>query len=271
VALQLDSKRVLELLRGPYARTIRDLVGSYTTPFFWTVEGPHGTPTIPGGGTAFFVDTGQTKFGVTADHVIVGLEQARSRGRCMCQLLNLQFDPLERIIDRHRDIDIATFELRPKELTQVGDNKQFMTLWPPRPPEIGKGLVLFGYPSKERKQRGSRAWEFGIYQAGLIASEVSPTGIRVLIERDRLVDTLGSGLPEIGYPVGGMSGGPAMAMFEGPGDLITYRLSGVIYEKDENTDRFWLRRADVIRQDGTLDRSLWKWSKYSETPGDGRT
>ena len=55
-------------------------------------------PRIKANGTAFFVDTGISTFGITANHVLDGLQQERNRcgKNVLCQVGDDIVDPLER-------------------------------------------------------------------------------------------------------------------------------------------------------------------------------
>lgn len=91
--------------------------------------------------------------------------------------------------------------------------------------------------------------------------------ISSLIEREHLMDVLGTGLPPEKYNFGGMSGGPMLTVVEHKG-IRGWRLAGVIYDgPNPSADPAqWIdgleiikaRRADFILPDGTLDKSRYE-------------
>ena len=236
-----------ELVAGDYGRETLDLARSVVAPVWWDDPTLDVTNAIRSG-TVFFADTGQEVLGFTAAHVFRACANARA-GRC--RILEWEVDLSERIVDINDDLDVVTFRVTGREISALSGEKRPLSLWPPRPPQAEKGVLIAGYPGRERRQEIGDGPSFGPYAAGLIATSVTPDGIAIAVEHDRLVDTLRIGLPAPGYDAGGMSGGPVLALFDSAG-LCTWRLAGIIYEASPTLDLFLARRADLIAADGTI-------------------
>jgi hypothetical protein len=91
------------------------IAASYTTPLFWTLRHQNDNDIeFMKGGSAFFIDTGERVFAVTAAHVVEEcLEDTRSPAFIQCMLgsssgIPVPFHLGDRLIDtrryRHRDI-----------------------------------------------------------------------------------------------------------------------------------------------------------------------
>jgi hypothetical protein len=189
--------------------------------------------------------------------------------RTVCQIYSNSFDPEERLIDLDEEIDIATFEVGPNEVREVGNTvlTGHQVGWPPPPPQEGGGVLFAGYPGREHRLTAPREIEWGIYGALGIATSVSELDISCQFERENWIDVLSVGLPPEGYSMGGVSGGPMLTLIEQKG-VWSHRLAGVICEgphpdeKDDPAATFGLevlraRRADFIQPDGTIDRARW--------------
>ena len=101
---------------------------------------------------------------------------------------------------------------------------------------------------------------------GNISSSVGKRDISSQIERERLIDILGLGLPRNNYDYSGMSGGPLITVVESAG-IRSWRLGGIIYsgpnvsiDPNKAIEGFELirsRRADFLARDGTINRAAW--------------
>jgi hypothetical protein len=130
-----------------------DVALKNAAPIYWYRRDDHsagGRPRINYAATAFFVDTGVARFGVTAKHVLQKAIKAGADPAIVCMLGKAAFDPRERMI-AESDADVATFFVDAKEFTTFGwVPHQPPGAWPPRPPEEGKGVFFGGFRGGER-------------------------------------------------------------------------------------------------------------------------
>src|SRR5208282_6444828 len=98
------------------ANQVREEAAAFTLkiacPLVWH-DRRQGSPKVVEGATCFFLQFETQFIGVTADHVIKAYEAASEANRnLVCQLRTSRpFDLVNSIIDRHPDLDIATFRV----------------------------------------------------------------------------------------------------------------------------------------------------------------
>ncbi len=264
-----EAKRIMAAGLG---RAELEFVASLTTPLYWVVPALDGAGLVARNGSAFFIDTGAALFGVTAAHVIRGMQTACAEGGAIsCQIgADLSFDITDSdcLIAIDDDIDIATFRISANELRALG--KTVLTghqnRWPPSPPQPERGVTYSGFPGVSTVWLGRREVSFGVCSAAGVASSVSDTDVCSMIERQHLLDVMGTGLPPNNFNFGGMSGGPMLTVIEQRG-LRSWQLAGVIYQGPNpsgDTEQaiagleiIRARRAHFILPDGRLDLRRW--------------
>ena len=169
----------IDLLRGPFGKVIRDTVTSYVAPLCWEALEDDGRIVLRNG-TVFFLDAGQGPFAVTASHVYQGYLEAKDKyPQAICQLWNMRFDPVARLIahqcDPQSEPDIATFHITSDEIRRLG--KVILTgqqtSWPPLPPKEGTGAFFAGFPGQDREQFVPNEVNFGVLQGFLLATSVT--------------------------------------------------------------------------------------------------
>jgi hypothetical protein len=249
-----------------------ELVTSFTAPLYWIIRTHDGKFTVRNGST-FFLDAGEGPFGVTAAHVIEGWRTDCATATVVaCQLgtsLQVDFDGKNQLIDKHDGLDIATFRITTSEINSI--NKVILTghqkAWPPPPPEQGKGIYFSGFPSVGNKWVSSTEISLGAAPGGGVASSVSQFDVSSLVERERMLDVMGLGLPSENFDFGGISGGPMLTVVEHH-RIRSWRLAGVIYEGPNPSvgasdaipglEIIRARRADFILPTGKLDLQRWQ-------------
>lgn len=244
------------LAAGDFGSVFSKIAPLYATVLYWTVEmGAYGPNNKLRNGTTFFVDCGKGVFGVTAGHVYDEfIKYAESGIRCQIGQSSQLFDLRERLIARGKRVDIATYRVATTEISLTGATvlTGWQREWPPKPPQVDKGVLFAGFPGVERKITGPRQLEFGIYSGLGVASSVSDRDISCVIEREYMVPTKDFSLPPPGYDLAGMSGGPMLAVVQN--EIMGWRLAGVIYECGRNLlEIVKAARADYIREDGTIE------------------
>jgi hypothetical protein len=243
---------------------------SFSTAIFWATvkEGRLRSRN----GTAFFLNTGERLFGVTACHVIDGWKQCPAVERPgplrlagMGTSIRLDWD--QRLIDMDASIDIATFHITESEVKYIG--KTVLTgaqkKWPPGAPPVNCGVYYAGFPGVGTIEISPDKVSFGAMGGGGIATSVSEKDVSSQIEREHLASYFGEGIPAENYDFRGLSGGPMLAVVESV--LRSWALVGVVYQGpntslDKNEaipglEIIRARRPHFILPDGKLDRARW--------------
>jgi len=263
---KFDRAQATALFKGGLGKAEGEFIASIVTPIYWYRQTDQGI--FVRNGSVFFLDCGRGCIAVTAAHVIDGYRQdAAIHPALTCQIghdLIINLD--ERLIDLDHQIDIATLRISADEVARLG--KTIYTgvgkAWPPDPPTRDRGVLLAGFPGRERLFPTSNAIVFGLFSLGGIATSVSDRDICYQIERSELIDILGRGLMPENFDMGGISGGPMLTIVEQGGLRLT-RLAGVVYSgpdpialnKIEGFEVVRARRADFLLPDGKLDRGRW--------------
>jgi hypothetical protein len=245
------------LAAGDLGRALQEAALQYTVPIYWTTTArPNGVDDQLRNGTTFFVDAGRGPFGVTAGHVYDGfVDVATTSVKCQIGRSTMPFDLRERLIARGRDVDIATYRVSAIEIATAGAVvlTGYQLSWPPKPPEIDRGVVYAGYPGIARRIAAPWRIEFGAATGSGVASSVSARNISSVIERDIVVATKGLELPPVGYDLAGMSGGPMLSLVNGPA-VVGWRLAGVISDCSRHLGEIVVAaRADFIAADGSIE------------------
>jgi hypothetical protein len=250
------------LVAGPYGREMQSVARRYAVPLYWLqVRGEGGAPDTIRNGTTFFVDTGSALFGVTAGHVYDAFVKVAVHGtRCQIGLgRRRSLDLRERLIDRGRKADIATYRFSVEEIAASGADvlRGAQGAWPPAPPQEGRGVIFAGYPGAARRVTAPRELEFSAYSALAIADNVTPRDIISTLDREIAVPTAGLEMPPEGFDVGGLSGAPVLTVIE-TGGVISWSLGGVIREGTTSLGETVLAaRATFISADGQIADDSW--------------
>jgi len=216
-----------------------------TSVLFWANEA---LGIKPSGGSAFFVNTGKALFGVTATHVYEAFEeQAKQNCHLISQVDNLVINLRARLISKGSECDIATFEISPSELAGL---EKLPAPWPPFVPPVNKAVLIAGFPAIGTRLNDAGA-TFGLYYACTSINSRNERDISMVREPDdEVMDVAGKGLPPRFLELGGMSGGPALAVLDS--GIVSWALAGVIYECSTNFEIIKAARADLIGEDGIV-------------------
>jgi hypothetical protein len=267
--LSIDEGRAL--IRGGLGKYELELVASFCAPLAWTVRNRDGG-SHSRNGTTFFLDAGEGIFAITAYHVIEGWRQSlevQDAGplRVAGNGYSVQLDWDARIIDAHSGIDIATYRISREEVGALGKNvlTGFQRQWPPDPPVERCDIYYCGYPGVGKRTYLPHETIFGAAAGYGEASSVSEKDISTLIERNRLIPLLGSGVHPENFNFGGISGGIMLMIMQNR--LRSWALAGGIYQGQNTSENHGeaiagleiikARRAHFIYPDGRLDTGRW--------------
>lgn len=240
-----------------YRKELAKSANNYIAPFTLRY-GENGEVTIRNG-TAFFLDTGTKKLLVTAAHVFEEYKKVKEvNNDVVCQLGNVPFDPINKVIDSNDILDTATFDIEGHEHTIAKAGKSFLThlasAWPPPPPEVGKSIFFAGFPGIERihSKNNKNKINFGSYNIIEAVDQVTERNILLTYNHKEMIDIFGNGLPPEGYNFAGISGAPLITVVDNKSGLQTWRLGGIIYEASTEFGIIYATRADFILPDGKI-------------------
>lgn len=252
-----------------------EIVASYTSPLFWILRNPNGDEQVKQG-SAFFLDTGERIFAVTAAHVVTEcLEDTKSGMFVQCMIGSKYGTPVpfhigDRLIDAHEGVDIATLWFTPEEIQQTGREilkGYYHPRWPPPMAEKDRGVTYCGFPGKGRKRLAPKEISFGCVTMGGIANNSHERSLSILIEREHLLQQLGDeSMPE-NFDFGGISGGPVLAIVESltirswmPAGVIIQgpNPSGIEGESISGLEIIRARPIHFIKPDGFIDADQWE-------------
>lgn len=231
----------------------------YVAPIWWGTD-LYDANTILHAASCFFVEIGETRFGITAFHVIAEyLADLEKYPSVFLMIRNTQIDDWNaRFIDGDRALDIATFRASDAEFQDIG-LRALMSMpetWPPPPPQVDRGVVFTGYPGVDRRVMGRNTVEF-LQSSNLVTlRDLSADDLEVTIDPAYLTSLDGSPIPPTTKHLGGYSGSPLLVVSANPLSSLFW-LGGVVIRqlpaKDEkDTTTVWARRPNCIRADGTL-------------------
>jgi hypothetical protein len=226
------------------------LVGS-TPMLSWEAQGSETEPSIARNGSASLIRTPKRVLGVTAAHVVDGyIAHKQSSSRIAATLGGLRFDLEDRIVACCRTLDIATFAIDAREVSQIGFNV-LEGAWPPIAPMEGSFIVFAGWPGCERHI--GRDIVTGGAWTGIARAQVSGDIITIDIDHTQglLSPVPGASPPPPNYEVGGISGGPLMTILPRDGGF-DWRLGGVMIQGTAAWDVVRAVRADAIAADGSI-------------------
>jgi hypothetical protein len=276
---EAHKKEAIALILAGLGEAEIKIAGSYTAPFFWTLCGSKGSEMMKGG-SAFFIDTGERIFGVTAAHVVEEcLRDTRSKAFIQCMIgsnlgTSVPFNLGDRLIDGHREIDIATFWMTPEEIHRTGREilrGYYHPRWPPPLPQVDRGVTYCGFPGNSRRWLARREINFGIVAMAGVASSSNETSISILIEREHLTQVLGDGYMPENYDFGGISGGPLIAIVQTPtvrswmpaGVVVQGpNPSGVAGESISGLEIIKARPIHFIKPNGEIDLARWQQTHF---------
>lgn len=246
-----------ELLRGDLADCYRKILMECCAPIYWYKRNSDQLNVLQNG-TLTFVKTPKMLLGITAAHVLRGLERDNEKYNITVQLANETINTLlYRVIDISDTYDLATIAIDENLLSNLGKITNPLESWPPKSPQEGRGILIAGYPEVSRIQLKNEV-NFGLFTALVIARTVTDIQITWVVERESQLDNVKIKPPPYNYNLSGISGGPLIGLFESKSYLLHYCLSGIVTEQpnSENSDftieRLVAVRADLICDDGSM-------------------
>ena len=211
-------------------------------------------------GTVTFLELNDRPIALTCSHVLDAYRKIHSNPDVIFQIGNLEFNPLERIIDESAssELDIVTIDLQGlnhKELMSpegIGSSLFKPVHWPPNNVQQGEFVAFGGFPGVWRKNISWNEMIFDSWSSG--ATQVSSVREKYFVcqfERGYWVQSFNvhgyDGLDL--HKLGGLSGGPVFIHRN-----IYWEFVGMIYEFSENFDLMYIRPANLVLEDGIIDK-----------------
>jgi len=256
-------KRHRELLSG-----IHEFIVNSCKVVYWH-DGRASSPKPVRGGSCFILRFHDKLVGVTADHVVKLYRSEKARvSTLVCQLWNIAFELADRIIDQDAALDIATFDVSERELSQIGGNEiDCRGAWPPPDPQVGNIISIVGFPELERQVYGNHSADFRSYVGMTVVDGISDREIMTTYDPNRDHDLSGvAGLPPLRLNLSGCSGGPVLLHTDQNGvyrwNAVGLIASGPGDSPEGETSQFDLiriRRIHFIKEDGTLIKLDQGW------------
>jgi len=247
----ISKEEGIQVIRAGFAQVLLDVAFDCSAPVYWYSIADYQRGPVLNNGTIFFVDAGVGPFAVTARHVLQGYREAvRAEPRTLCEIGGVDFDLLGNLIAEDRKTDIVTLRMDDDTLTKIGRIPHVNPrAWPPKPPEIGKGVFFGGYPGRHRIEGpGIIRWGFA---GGLdVAAAIHEDHISVQFRREDWVHTARHAPPAVGEPWGGVSGSPLFAVVQN--GVVSWRLAGVVTEFGSTFEILYASSFSEVGRDGSI-------------------
>jgi hypothetical protein len=245
-------QRARELAAGPLGQTMSRFPMRYASGI---LIGPTQTRSLiePNNATATLLQFGSKPLAVTCWHVIQNFRERPASSEPGFWIGSLELDPLSRLIDEDRQLDLAVLDLSGLDLStvhsggEIGSTFVRPAAWPPTRPIVGDSVSFGGFPGRLREHPRLDEVLFRSFSVG--ACEVTAAGDNYLVcQMERQFWIAAPEWLEF-KDWGGLSGGPAF-MWRG----LMPELVGFVYQYSEAYDLLYIRCSDVLSTDGTLRR-----------------
>jgi hypothetical protein len=212
-------------------------------------------------GTITLLELQDRPIALTCSHVLDAYRKIHSNPNVIFQIGNLEFNPLERIIDESASskFDIVTIDLQglnhKKLFSPEGIGSSFFkpVRWPPSSVQQGEFVAFGGFPGVWRQNISWNEMVFDSWSSG--ATQVSVVREEYFVchfEREYWVQSFNldrhNGLDL--HKLGGLSGGPVFIHRN-----IYWEFIGMIYEFSEGFDLMYIRPANLVLEDGTINKN----------------
>lgn len=205
---------------------------------------------VLGQGSATFLQTTEATFGVTAAHVVDGLQNAILGASGKIYLNDEVFTEFN-IIDKNDALDLATFEVSSKMMNRkhaLSRSKDFI-------PVSGAPILISGFPSSSNGE-DEKHMIYGLFHAMGLVLSADERRVNFQVQRDEDIGAIfGSTLP-FATDLGGISGGPITA-FVCQNGLWSFNLCGVVKEAHQNLEYIVGSRTDYIDESGKINAPIW--------------
>ncbi|MBI3811364.1 MAG: hypothetical protein HY283_04055, partial [Nitrospirae bacterium] len=169
------------------------------------------------------------------------------------QIGNHKLNPVSRIIDENKKLDLVTIDLTGIDVDQlstlpnVGSSFHEPSRWPPAEVKQGNFVLFGGFPWKWRKQLSPIDFEFGIFSSGAChVTSVSEDHIMCRFEREHWISSWQEGPPLDLHDLGGLSGSPVFVIRP-----LFFEFIGITREFSPGLDSLEIRIAKYLNAAGS--------------------
>lgn len=230
----------------------------YALPFAFGPPPKPGTRVGVRSGSCSAVEIGDSRFILTAAHVLVEALQALSREptQVIAGPLDLTIDPAS--VRFSKALDIATIPITPVQVQAIErDGKRVIRpgAWPPPEPKINDGVLLTGYPGSWRLVRSWDELDFRAVTLLVLVHSVHDHYFMCHRDPDYSEPVQVDVQEEVpGLDLAGCSGGPAFLVRNESGELLVPQLCGVISQDRPIGDHILLQlaRLDTLQTNGDM-------------------
>ncbi len=209
------------------------------------------------GGTAFFAQTIENRFLVTAEHVYAEIDILRQQHSLTIFLCGNGCEPVNisqwGILGRDDFVDICTIQI-PEDFDPVLLNKRFFDLddWPHMRAQRLDSALIIGYPA-EHRSGDTNSIQIRITPINDFVTDVGPRRFTIADENEEREVLLNANNFSVPNCFGGMSGSPIFRMIEDSRPEFI----GVFSEGGDGLRAvFFGAHAEFISTDGRLDYNL---------------
>lgn len=248
-----------DLIVGPYGDECRKLLKSCCAPIYWVAQVGNSLQVIDGA-TITFLQTPKKLIGITAEHVFRHYKRDAEKYNLRLFISNGVVHNLsDLVIDTYPKLDLITFDIEKKLLQSFGNEINPLSTQPPLEPKERKGIMLGGYPRKERIKLGPVSESFGLVHILGVSNTVTDEQITWIPEPEYQIKNLKTGDLPPKYDFSGASGGPLLCLFETASGFAYFPLGGIITEHlvseiYEGLEKVVAARTDIIKENGRITK-----------------
>ncbi|RLJ40731.1 hypothetical protein BCF46_3301 [Litoreibacter meonggei] len=232
-----------EFVNGPVWRSLKKSMIGACIPI---IVGATESRKILTQGTVTICVTGDAIFGITAAHVVRGVDDLAATEGVSIYINKSRFKKLP-VIDINDQQDIATIELDRNCLVGIDFLK---ASWPAQENYEGP-ILMCGYPAQTTIDQLDH-FEYQLFH--MIGNTQSSTHERLFAEVGDLLAPDGAICQASTLDLGGASGGPIFSVFEARPKTLGIALCGIITEAHALTSRVVGARIDTISSTGKISR-----------------
>lgn len=244
----ISPEQARSLIGGKLGTYYRHILMNSCSPLFWHgLDENDGERVIKHNGTVTFASVGEEVVGITAAHVVRGFEREPASSAPFLQIGDAAY--LLDVMAIDDKLDIATLRIPPAVIRDTGKSINAF----PLPsfgdvPQEGRGIMLAGYPGEDMQILASREASWGLFTALGVARRVYEDQITWSPEHSDNLPAEGISPLRPHKNLGGISGGPLLAMFDKPATGLQYiKLAGIVVQASATIENVVARRLDTDR------------------------
>lgn len=206
-------------------------------------------------GTVCLVDLGCGPIAITCSHVLEEYKRKLEKNeQTIFQIGDLEVEPLKKLIDESKALDLATINLNGENLEKIANGEEIGACffrpvrWPPNEIKEGDFVAFGGFPGRWRQQPVRGEIVFASFSIGACrVASVMEDHIVCQFEREYWVSSMNTRPGEELRDLGGLSGAPVFILRD-----LYWELIGIVYEFSPEFDLMYARPTKFLKEDGTI-------------------